>query len=120
MPPRRNNHTFEIGTRLGQLDQGQKDLSRELQEVKVDTTEKLIGLEKAVGGFSGELHMFKEACDEKFGSIQQSLEDIQNPKLSLKTLVKLAVKGATYAGGAGITLAAIWTAFQQLLRVWTR
>jgi hypothetical protein len=105
----RNNHGYEIGGRLGKLEEAQKD-----------TTAKLTKVEEAIGGLTKESHDYQDVCSKRFDQLEDSLEGIRNPKLSLRTLGKLAVKGGTYAGGAGISVAAIWAALQAILRMWTR
>jgi hypothetical protein len=117
MPPRAN-HTFEIGQKLGSLEQAQKDMTTELGNIKKDTSGKLGSLESAVGLLAKEQHECKECCQRQFSDISTRLDDIRNPKISIRSIAHATVKIAGYAGGAGGAFALVYSAAREVLRVW--
>jgi hypothetical protein len=90
----KNNLTFKIGERIGKLEEAQKS-----------TTARLGSVEFAVGGLAKEVHEF-----------QGVLENVRNPKISVRDIARALVKGAAYAGGGGGTFLVIYAFFQEVLK----
>jgi hypothetical protein len=88
---------FDIGQMIGRLQEGLDTLKEEVG-----------GLRSGFDGCQATCQgQFKE-IEKQFIEIRQSLDEIKNPKISLRGIAHAIAKGAGYAGGAAVAFAAVY------------
>jgi hypothetical protein len=103
---RSNGLTFDIGTKLGALDQGQKDILKRMnsaEEVQKKILDRMDG--------------FDRNCLQNCGQLKQAIDDIKNPKISLRQIGHAIVKGAGWAGGAAIAFASVYQVWRLIFHI---